>query len=351
MTWLQHLAIGVFALLNPIVTSIFGFQSSSVPVAQTQPRQEIFSTSTPLDIETSGHQTYEATTSAPEIMFLSRNYVLTLSNHVYYFPFDVQSWMTSPYGNIKTEEDFNNFLIHPPKPLDSLHPLYIELKEINTSLLKKISDRYLQAGQDVYFTYKKLADADPNSFSVLFDGSTAAYALAKDKKYVYCDASILTDSTDFKSGPSLEIGQVFSKIDNDGGWFNYSRDHVYFFNYPGGCNNITILDRNSFQHATSSYFFDKNDVYKNTEYIETRLLTPLHADPNSFRVIQGNWTRDKSNLFYFGKKLEGGEPNTLEIMSTSYAKDAKQVYYTSRPREGLLYATVIQGADPKLFNH
>ncbi|MGE0217829.1 DKNYY domain-containing protein [Mycolicibacterium sp.] len=64
------------------------------------------------------------------------------------------------------------------------------------------------------------------------------------------------------------------------------------------------------------------------------------ADPTSFRVLQGAYSRDDERAYYFDEEIRGADAATLHPLAGPYAVDAQRVYWMGK---------VIDGADPGTF--
>jgi hypothetical protein len=121
----------------------------------------------------------------------------------------------------------------------------------------------------------------------------------------------------------------------------------------------TLIDMDTFVHATSSYYKDKNDVYRHNEGIETDQLKNLNADLDSFNFLgelveSRFFWKDKNSVYYVGEKIENSNPDTFQFIGMKswgeeYYKDSSQVYFLFDLKDGPGVISIVEGADSKTF--
>ena len=108
-----------------------------------------------------------------------------------------------------------------------------------------------------------------------------------------------------------------------------------------------IMDENSFQKITRTYYKDKNHVY--FKYIRDIcssrpcLVETFHliedADPQTFKVLKYSefeiwkeselypYSYDKSRVYYDGFPIENANPKTFKPLNSIYSTDGERVFY------------------------
>lgn len=133
----------------------------------------------------------------------------------------------------------------------------IKLQWVDISTFDIFSFVYTRDKNSVYLMWKKIPEADPNTFKVFSTGPVLDNK-AKDDKYVYCEDKVCFPWADAKTFQLLWLDS----------WLTKDKDHVYFgdevFEWP---------DVETFQNVGENGFAkDKNHVYdfnsKSGEIIE-----------------------------------------------------------------------------------
>ena len=97
------------------------------------------------------------------------------------------------------------------------------------------------------------------------------------------------------------------------------------------------------------YGFDDNPI---PDIVEIKKWTEIaHAEGKSFKVLAGDFAKDRHGVYYTGKLIKTADPKTFEILDYKkdnyreikcfpYAADKNHIYY---------YADIIEGADVATF--
>ena len=249
-----------------------------------------------------------------------------------------------------------------------------------------INSAYAKDKDTVYFGRNKTSDFDAKTLKransyIFFDKNYAYHWFSKvkvDYQSFYCISNVYCkdknkviyfwkrEPTDKSTWFEISWAHIpsFETI-----WENIWRDkqHVFFAKQkvnwadPGS---IKILFANG-RHFTY-YYKDKNSVYINSEKIS--------SNPDSFKVLNIYYSKDKNKAYYRWKELIGADPDTFEVYLENwrtyweafdfskspylrYAKDKNQVYIwwiTKKIPEinGFSYRDIsvsIKDADPKTF--
>ena len=245
-------------------------------------------------------------------------------------------------GIYKIEEDEEKYKF-------KIVPINIKIDFKN---LKNLDSGYFKDSKNVYYfdvdKFEKIEGADASSFEKV------EYAgFYKDKNYVYFNGKKIV-GMNFKDIENID--EEWSIIELEGTWIKY-KDNVYYkgkklkgissdnFNYfDGGLwYEIILSDKNGVYKFTetednkktievtrldskgidletleriyspmdSSYYFkDKNGVY----FMDGNKFVKINgADKDSFRVtMTGKYGKDKNNVYFEGKKMEGKNPVDFE---------------------------------------
>ncbi len=187
-------------------------------------------------------------------------------------------------------------------PLASAQPIP---PEADVETFVRLPTAYNEYGKDrnhVYYGKKILADADPQSFSLIPGRAT---------------------SRRIRTHPNF-----------DGLPMARDKNHLYV-----GGEAIEKADPGTFKILENLYARDKDRVFFDFRPIED-------SDPASFRKLDragggfsiGGWPaylyRDKNHVYLNGKIQEGIDADTIRAVGADYSKDRNRVYHQFRPLEG-----------------
>ncbi|MCV7321044.1 DKNYY domain-containing protein [Mycolicibacterium confluentis] len=165
----------------------------------------------------------------------------------------------------------------------------------------------------VYYDGNALPEADPGSF-VLLDRS----GFARDDKNVHQADRLLSDDPDHFEFLAGDMAKDRAAV--------YWSDGSILSRDPKGFAIVSDGDH---------YLFTKGsaDVHVNGVKI-------ADANPSSFRLLSGAYSRDDRSIFYFTDRVAEAAPANFEVIDGPYATDDRRVYWMGR---------VIDGADPLSF--
>ena len=225
-------------------------------------------------------------------------------------------------------------------------------EKVNLENFEEIGGNYYKDDKNLYYfgenEFKKIEGADASSFEKVKYSD-----FYKDKNYVYYNGKKIV-GMDFKDIENID--EEWSITELDGTWIKY-KDNVYYkgkklkgissdnFSYfDGGLwYEIILSDKNGVYKFTetednkktievtrldskgidletleriespmdsSNYFKDKNGVY----FMDGNKFVKVNgADKDSFRVtMRGKYGKDKNNVYFEGKKMEGKNPVDFE---------------------------------------
>lgn len=160
-----------------------------------------------------------------------------------------------------------------------------------------LGKKYFKDKNSAFFRNKKLEGSDPNSFKIIDP------PYSKDHKSVYYDGLKM------KNCESATF-QILAK--------NYSRDknNLYFNRYL-----VDEADPNGFklliQEGRSPYYTDGKQVFHHKHVLK-------NSDPNSWGRLYGRYSKDKNQVYFVEKIVEGADATTFE--SHAYKKHNGKQY-------------------------
>lgn len=153
------------------------------------------------------------------------------------------------------------------------------------------------------------------------------------------------------------IADPLSKTDLGSGYYS-DHESVYFLNpryEKSDYRKMEDADPESFEVIDEDFSKDRQNVYFEGNGIrvifwENDIKHIVQADPETFQVIKKNskalWVQDEENIFVWVREKIGpwkkidADKETFQSLSGIYSKDNKRVYYEEK---------VVDGADPSSF--
>ena len=216
-------------------------------------------------------------------------------------------------------------------------------EKVNLENFEEIGGNYYKDDKNLYYfgenEFKKIEGADPNSFK--YDNENYTF-IAKDKNNVYFEGEkvkgidvksaegidglwIKDKNSVFYRGKKLEKissnnfqyfdgGISYDKIlvDKNGAYKLLENENQKDKIIPLDSKNIDLktLERFDTPIDGSNYFKDKNGVY----FLNGKKFVKINgADIDSFEVtMRGKYGKDRSNVYFEGKKIEGENPKEFE---------------------------------------
>ena len=155
-----------------------------------------------------------------------------------------------------------------------------KVEGIDMNSIEVINGLCIKDKNSVFYEGKKLRNISPDNFNI-FDGGLSYDKILVDKNGIYK----FIETEDNKK--AIEVTRLDSKgID------------------------LETLERITSPMDSSNYFKDKNGVY----FIDGNKFVKINgADKDSFRVtMRGKYGKDKNNVYFEGKKMEGKNPQEFE---------------------------------------
>ena len=155
-----------------------------------------------------------------------------------------------------------------------------KVEGIDMNSIEVINGMCIKDKNSVFYEGKKLRNISPDNFNI-FDGGLSYDKILVDKNGIYK----FIETEDNKK--AIEVTRLDSKgID------------------------LETLERITSPMDSSNYFKDKNGVY----FIDGNKFVKINgADKDSFRVtMRGKYGKDKNNVYFEGKKMEGKNPQEFE---------------------------------------
>ena len=88
--------------------------------------------------------------------------------------------------------------------------------------------------------------------------------------------------------------------------------------------------------SVRQYLKDKNGVYSIDGDSDNLVLEKLPYDPQTYEVINQLYSRDKNNIYYDNKKIEGADlPTFQRIDEYIYSKDKNNIYFRGKKISGV----------------
>ena len=218
-------------------------------------------------------------------------------------------------------------------------------EKVNLENFEEIGGNYYKDDKNLYYfgenEFKKIEGADPNSFK--YDNENHTF-IAKDKNNVYFEGEkvkgIDVNSAEGINGLWIKDknnvfyeGKKLKGISSDNfSYFNDGLSYEIILSDKNGVYKFTetednkktievtrldskgidleTLERITSPMDSSNYFKDKNGVY----FMDGNKFVKINgADKDSFRVtMRGKYGKDKNNVYFEGKKMEGKNPVDFE---------------------------------------
>ncbi|MCV7419017.1 DKNYY domain-containing protein [Mycobacterium yunnanensis] len=164
----------------------------------------------------------------------------------------------------------------------------------------------------VYVDGRELPDADPATFELL-----GRPDFAKDDARVYQRDTVLSDDP-----------ANFELLDG-----NLTKDSAAVYWSDG---RVLSDDPAHFAIVSDSdyYLFTKDD-----RFVQVNGNLVAGADPATFRVLGGGYSRDDSRVFYFADRVADADVDSFEVLDGPFARDARRGYWMGKPVPGADGAT------------
>ena len=207
----------------------------------------------------------------------------------------------------------------------------LDTKGIDIPSLELLGDSYNKYYRDknnIYFLndkddkmeFEKLAGANPKTFEIVDD-----YFARDDKNVYFFNKKVIgVDAKTFE-----KVGYDIVK-DKNGVYFleNVSEENE---NLEIKTKNLKAdgIDLKTLKKLDNGYFKDKNSIYYE---LSGNLYKMKNVDLPTFEVLNSPYSssvyfaKDKNNVYYNGKKLDGIVPNDFEQIQSYFIKDKNGIY-------------------------
>ena len=169
-----------------------------------------------------------------------------------------------------------------------------KLAGVNPKTFEIIDDYFARDDKNVYFFNKKVIGVDAKTFEKV------GYDIVKDKNGVY----FLENISEENENSEIKTKKL----------------------------NLKGLDLRSFKKVDDSdyYFKDKNSIY----YEDSGNLHKIeNADLKTFKDLDYNFAKDKNNIYYKNKKLDGIDAASFEKIEFNFIKDKNRLYKIDEDEE------------------
>ena len=240
-----------------------------------------------------------------------------------------------------------------------------------------VLEGYAKDERFVYCDGTKIANADPNTFKIVFrsfdfDEGIYRARYARDKFRVYSNCDVFSGAD-----PATFVVLPYSNGEPSG--YTKDKNAVFYLDevivgadaptFKLGGTNYDASDTNrKYNHGkivTDTYFIDANSAVTNFSSDGRRILyagVAMDAEPGSFEVIsnaRGDGTmygKDTTRVYFQNRVILDANPKTFALLfditgfQSGYSKDTQHVFF-SRPMYGGTYFDLltIGGADPASF--
>ena len=159
-----------------------------------------------------------------------------------------------------------------------------------------------------------------------FQEISAVYS--KDKNGVY-----VIENRGWKKLEGLDP-VTFEIININGSVRQYLKDKNGVYSIDGDSDNLVLeklpYDSQTYEVINQLYSRDKNNIYYDNKKIEGADL------PTFQRIDEYIYSKDKNNIYFRGKKISGVDKETFEkIDKYNYSKDKNNIYYDNKKIEGV----------------
>lgn len=212
---------------------------------------------------------------------------------------------------------------------------------------KYLGNGYAKDDNTVFYEGAELKEADAESFEKIAPW-TDVFA---DRNFLYFYGDVL--SLEEKEGvlTFLNNGVGGEELGNN---YRKYKNRIFFWDDGGGqaVPGMVLIDADSetFVSVDNEYCDWDNGTFeydpcirygKNDKKVFSSWFELEGADPSTFQILKGLFSKDNNSVFYDTKKLEGIDSKTFQVLGLGlYGKDENSAVYTNRN---------IIGADPGTF--
>ena len=263
-------------------------------------------------------------------------------NEIYYFgekldiknpeKFEViRNDLSDPSMIIYGKDDKNVYVVTPYK--EAGHLKIIKNADKDTFEVMQNSNYSKDKNNIYYAEYNvvQLQDVDKNSF-ILVEDEDFSY----DKKNVYYRGRKLNDisSNGFKVVRLVNRRNIPLNFLSDNK--NIYKLITVFDEETGELKSVKTavvknpkVDSKTFEvfDYWGNYFHDKNNVYYENELYKIGLKKIEEADKNSFEILNDEFSKDKNNVYYYGKKMKELSSEGLEFVGSDFKNDKDTIYF------------------------
>ncbi|MFP4070525.1 MAG: DKNYY domain-containing protein [Desulfovibrionales bacterium] len=215
--------------------------------------------------------------------------------------------------------------------------LYLQqLKDADADSFTVIDAHYSKDKERVYYISDPIPGADPATFEPVRFGyardARSYYYQAEQRpgidqaSFTILSGEIATDKAHFYhyGRPVPCDANSFRVVDD---FFCKDRSHVWFEGEPQ-----EGIDAPTFERKTRFYYVDANRVYERQN--------PLPLDPGQVSFLDEAYAVTPEAVYFLDQPLPDADPKTFTVLAGNFSKDANRVYFREE---------IVEGADAESF--
>jgi len=231
----------------------------------------------------------------------------------------------------------------------------------NTEIIEELfypEGLYEEEGKNIYWNGNIVEKADLKTFQGILDPNDKTPEDINDNDfYFFKDKNALYMSSGSFGGNAVLARYAMESTDNlvlPKGMLLYFKyvidgDSVYYLSDEGLAVKIPEADLDTFEEVDGDYGYirDKNNVFFRGKILEG-------ADVKTFTGVSSVY-KDKNNVYYHGKIVKNADSKTFQTIRNKnggicYYKDKNYVYWSVQPvPKGGPTMVMVEGADPETF--
>ncbi|NUJ97363.1 hypothetical protein HGA92_01080 [Candidatus Gracilibacteria bacterium] len=215
-----------------------------------------------------------------------------------------------------------------------------KLEGIDIDSFEIINDLFTKDKNNVYYSNSKIEGADPETFEFIEKDFSRSYG-----KIFFRASEIVVNNDTF---------QVLNK--------DYSKDKYFIYYHWRRMEGVSPQDFSIDNYENLNFYCNKD-----TNYVYYRGEKIMGADLATFEIINKDYAKDRSSVYYGGKKIylyskiylnssgyysfpiNDSFPETFEIINDFYSRDISNIYYLKDENDRFQGWEKIEGVDLETF--